>query len=86
MSRSPVFAWAALVGDAVRTRSTTIRPKAPVRLWEAARRGRYRVRDGGSLGQDGLDVPLPGSLLVLLSRLHRSEGGPRAPRDDGADG
>lgn len=25
------------------------------------------------LSKDALDVPVPGSLLVLLSRLHRSE-------------
>ena len=26
------------------------------------------------LGADALDAPLPGPLLILLSRLHRSEG------------
>ncbi|AWN40399.1 hypothetical protein U8607_06155 [Methylobacterium durans] len=34
------------------------------------RPGRRRSR---SLGGDGLDTPMPGQLLVLLSRLHRSE-------------
>ncbi|WP_238296789.1 hypothetical protein [Methylobacterium soli] len=26
------------------------------------------------LGADALDAPLPGPLLILLSRLHRAEG------------
>ena len=42
---------------------------------EAPRRARHRAIPSGPLSEDGLDAPMPGSLLVLLSRLHRSESG-----------
>ncbi|WP_375463840.1 hypothetical protein [uncultured Methylobacterium sp.] len=40
------------------------------------RRRRKPVRAGQTLtGADALDGPLPGQLLVLLSRLHRVDAG-----------
>lgn len=43
------------------------------------RHGRRRVQ---AMGTEGLDAPMPGQLLVLLSRLHRSETARARPDDE----
>jgi hypothetical protein len=52
--------------------------RAPVVLSQISasrrRQGRASVLGADMLGADALDAPLPGPLLILLSRLHRSEG------------
>jgi hypothetical protein len=50
-------------------RGSVIVPAGPSR-----RRRRITLRDE-VLGPAALEAPLPGTLLVLLSRLHRSEAG-----------
>lgn len=59
------------------------RRRASIVLAEAARpRRRNRGRDA-ALDVEALEAPMPGRLLVLLSRLHRAE--PAKPEtDDGA--
>ncbi|KAB1072096.1 hypothetical protein [Methylobacterium planeticum] len=46
--------------------------RAPVVLSQKQAARRRRGREG-ALGAEALDAPLPGPLLVLLSRLHRAE-------------
>ena len=38
--------------------------------------------DVQAMGTEGLDAPMPGQLLVLLSRLHRSETARARPDDE----
>lgn len=48
--------------------------RRPVILNGLARRRRAPVRSRDALlGAEALETPLPGQLLVLLSRLHRAE-------------
>lgn len=57
------------------------RRRAPIVLaGKAPRRRPDRERDA-VLGGDALEAPVPGQLLVLLSRLHRVEP-PQPGRDD----
>jgi len=57
---------------------TTSRRHGPIVLSGSTARRRTRPPTRAELlGKDMLDTPLPGKLLVLLSRLHRSEGGER---------
>ena len=52
----------------------TSRPHSPVVLTGPRFRRRRRVSAREEiLGKEALETPLPGRLLVLLSRLHRSE-------------
>lgn len=57
------------------TKSRAAALHGPVVLRGQPRRPRGSVRAGQTLpGADALDGPLPGRLLVLLSRLHRVDG------------
>ncbi|KAB1076815.1 hypothetical protein F6X53_21345 [Methylobacterium soli] len=47
--------------------------RAPVVLSQISASRRRQGR-ASVLGADALDAPLPGPLLILLSRLHRAEG------------
>lgn len=60
------------------TKSRRSGPRGPVVVNETAGLGRPRDRLFGGPTPDG---PLPGHLLVLLSRLHRAENAPKEPRD-----
>jgi hypothetical protein len=67
-------------------RVTNSRPsvRRPVVLNGVSRRRRQPVRARDTLlGAEALDTPLPGQLLVLLSRLHRAEDA--KPRRDEFD-
>ena len=67
--------------------------RAPVVLSQKPAARRRRGRDS-LLGAEALEAPLPGQLLILLSRLHRSErAGPQEgrpadakPREGGSAG
>ena len=59
----------------------SVRPRSPVIVKREPRPGRRRrrVANVDILAPDTLEAPLPGPLLVLLSRLHRAEVKP--PQD-----
>lgn len=55
----------------------------PVVLSGLARRRRQPARPRDALlGAEALETPLPGRLLVLLSRLHRAEEAPPRTADE----
>ncbi|MDB5644673.1 MAG: hypothetical protein JWQ05_342 [Methylobacterium sp.] len=59
--------------------------KTPVVLAKTSNARRRLVRErGGFTDAELLTGPLPGPMLVLLSRLHRSERTPREDEDRGA--
>ncbi|MWV26192.1 hypothetical protein FVE89_30320 [Methylobacterium sp. 2A] len=60
------------------TKSRRSGPRGPVVVNETSAPARPRERLFGGPTPDG---PLPGHLLVLLSRLHRAENAPKTPRD-----
>ncbi|MCJ2134354.1 hypothetical protein MKK69_09850 [Methylobacterium sp. J-026] len=60
------------------TKSRRSGPRGPVVVNEASGPSRPRDRLFGAPTPDG---PLPGHLLVLLSRLHRAEAAPPEPRE-----
>jgi hypothetical protein len=49
------------------------RLRSPVIVKREPRPDRRRAASSDILAPDSLEAPLPGSLLVLLSRLHRAE-------------
>lgn len=58
--------------------------RTPVVLAEKSKARRRLVRDRGLFSDaETLMGPLPGSMLVLLSRLHRSERSPSEDEDRG---
>ncbi|BAU93566.1 hypothetical protein MPPM_4961 [Methylorubrum populi] len=57
------------------------RRRSPVIVKREPRLDRRRAASTDILAPDSLEAPLPGSLLVLLSRLHRAEAKP-APESD----
>jgi hypothetical protein len=60
------------------TKSRRSGPRGPVVVNDTAAISRPRERVFGGPAPEG---PLPGHLLVLLSRLHRAEAEPREQRD-----
>lgn len=61
-----------------------VRPRSPVVVRREPRPDRRRATNADILASDTLDSPLPGSLLVLLSRLHRVETKPAQGADPNA--
>lgn len=57
----------------------SVRRRSPVIVKREPRSDRRRVANVDILAPDTLEAPLPGPLLVLLSRLHRAEVKP--PQD-----
>ncbi|MBB2964026.1 hypothetical protein [Methylobacterium sp. R2-1] len=51
----------------------SVRRRSPVVVKREPRPDRRRAASADILAPDTLEAPLPGSLLVLLSRLHRAE-------------
>lgn len=59
--------------------------RTPVVLAEKSKARRRLVRErGGFTDAETLTGPLPGPMLVLLSRLHRSERSPAEDEERGA--
>jgi hypothetical protein len=54
----------------------SVRFRSPVVVRREPRSDRRRATNADILASDTLEAPLPGSLLVLLSRLHRAETKP----------
>jgi len=54
----------------------SVRLRSPVVVRREPRSDRRRATNADILASDTLEAPLPGSLLVLLSRLHRAETKP----------
>ncbi|MDV2984301.1 UNVERIFIED_CONTAM: hypothetical protein Q9R58_08295 [Methylobacteriaceae bacterium AG10] len=61
----------------------SVRRRSPVIVKREPRSDRRRAASVDILAPDTLEAPLPGPLLVLLSRLHRAEVTP-APEPDTA--
>lgn len=59
------------------------RRRSPIVVKRPPRLDRQRAAASDILAPDTLEAPLPGPLLVLLSRLHRAEVKP-APESDTA--
>lgn len=60
------------------------RPRPPIVVKREPRPDRRRTARPDILDATALEAPLPGPLLVLLSRLHRAEAKPVAESDSAA--
>jgi hypothetical protein len=58
-----------------------VRRRSPIVVKREPRPDHRRATRADILARDALEAPLPGSLLVLLSRLHRAEVKPAAESD-----
>ncbi len=58
-----------------------VRRRSPVVVKREPRPDRRRTTRADILAPDALEAPLPGPLLVLLSRLHRAEVKPTPETD-----
>lgn len=57
------------------------RPRSPIIVKREPRADRRRTARPDILDATALEAPLPGPLLVLLSRLHRAEAKPAGDSD-----